>query len=263
MSDKPTILLVEDDIETATDFIDDVQSNIDVVVIHIVPPKNIFDLADTVKNNNIRAVVLDEVFQTHSEATYMGIDAFEYLKDLYPNLPIDILTDFPPGAEFQGRRGGWENFYRKGDFEKSVEYRNEYFSQLLQKIKNYQTQLDNQQNQILSLKEMISTGEISTETVTEALMIKLKDIYFESDPAIEKVIWFYDDDPKEARILIVNRTSIATESIDVFKLNPSEEMPFTQLIAEVTPKEWEQIRSGDIELPKDWIVDNSKTFPKD
>ncbi len=262
MSDKPTILLVEDDIETATDFIDDIQTNIDVTIKHVVPPKNIFALADIVKNNNVKAVILDEVFQTHSEVTYMGIDASEYLKDLYPNLPIDILTDFPPGPEFQGRRVGLENFYRKGDFEKNDGYRKKYFARLLNKVEIYQSQLNNQQDQILSLREMIDAGEINTEIVTEDLMIKLKDIYFDSDPAIESIIWFYDDNPKEVWILIVTRTAISTESVDVFKLNPSEEVPFTQLITEVTPKEWEQIQNGKIKLPETWTIEKSKLFSK-
>ena len=263
MSDKPTILFVEDDIETATDFIDDIQSNIEVTVKHVVPPINISDFADIVKNNDVKAVILDEVFQTHSEATYMGIDASEYLQELYPNLPIDILTDFPPGPEFQGRRVSLENFHRKGDLEKNDEYRNKYFAQLLINIENYQKQLDNRQDQLISLKEMIDKGEINSEIVTEDLMIKLKDIYFESDQAIEAIVWFYDDNPKQTWILIVNRTAIATESVDVFKLNPSEEVPFTQLIAEVTPKEWELIQSGDIKLPEAWTIDNSKIFSKE
>ena len=67
-------------------------------------------------------------------------------------MAIDILTDFPPGPEFQGRRVRWENFYRKGDFETIDGYRNNYFIQLLKKIEEYQAQLDNQQNQILMIQ---------------------------------------------------------------------------------------------------------------
>lgn len=263
MGDKPTILLVEDDNETASDFVDDIQGSIDVSVIHVGPPKNYFDLSDVIKTENIKAVILDEVFQTHSEVSYLGIDVFEYLKDIYPNLPIDILTDFPPGPEFQGRRVSSENFYRKGDFETIDGYRNQYFNQLIKNIEKYQAQLDNQQNQILSLIESIEAGEINSEIVTEDLLLKIRDIYFEADPAIEAIVWFYENRPEAVRILIVNRTGISTEQVDVFKLNPSEEVPFTQLVAEVTPKEWERIQRGEIELPEEWVIDNSKVFSKE
>ena len=37
MNEKSYILLVEDDKETATDFIDDIQNNIPVKVIHVIP----------------------------------------------------------------------------------------------------------------------------------------------------------------------------------------------------------------------------------
>ncbi len=72
---------------------------------------------------------------------------------------------------------------------------------------------------------------------------------------IEQIIWMAplaDGFEKGVRLLGINRTTIPSGSVLVFPFAPSEDIPFQQLIADVTPREWKQIQSGKLPLPEGW-----------
>jgi hypothetical protein len=61
---------------------EDIESAIDVHLVAVVPPVELFALASKVSELGASAVIIDELLQQRSDATYMGIDAFDYLTRL-------------------------------------------------------------------------------------------------------------------------------------------------------------------------------------
>lgn len=67
---------------------------------------------------------------------------------------------------------------------------------------------------------------------------------------------------KQVCLLEVNRTTIPSEHVLVFHFAPSEDVPFQQLIADVTPTEWKQIESGTHPLPQGWNLNTAQVFKR-
>ena len=88
MNDKPVILLVEDSPDAASEFRDEIKKQIDLQVIVAAPPTNLLELPLLISTHHANAVILDHILQEHSDVTYMGIDAYELLRNAIPSLPL-------------------------------------------------------------------------------------------------------------------------------------------------------------------------------
>jgi len=251
MENEPVILLVEDDPDDARDYKEDIEASIDVTVITVTPPEDLSDLAVLVAEHDAGAVILDERLQQRSDATYVGIDVLEYLRNAFPNLPVDILTNYPHSSELKGRGLPQENLIRKREFDDDEEFRQSYLQDLYQRMRHYRQE----------------RGEghplpAVTDTVTRDFVESLAKMHFEADEGVEQIVWFKSREGKEIRLIEVNRTALPSDSIQVFRFAPSDEVPFPIFIADVRPSEWERVQSGDISLPEGWITENIEVFQR-
>jgi len=249
MDDKLTILFVEDDPESASDYKEDIEALIDVTVIAVAPPVDLSDLAALVNEHNASAVILDELLQQRSDATYVGIDALDYLRIAFPRLPIDILTDYPHSPELKGRGLQVDHLRRKRDLDDDEAYKQSYLQELYQRMRRYRQRGDERHE-----------FTAASDTVTKEFVESLAQLHFEADDGIEQIIWVRSGDEKEIRLIEVNRTALPTESIQVFRFAPSEDVPFPIFITDVRPTEWERIESGDIPLPEGWSLEEAQVF---
>jgi hypothetical protein len=250
MADKPIVLLVEDDPDSASDYKEDIETLIDVAVIAIAPPADLLDLVALVDKVDASAVILDERLQQRSDATYVGVDALDYLRSTFPRLPVDILTNYPHSPELRGRGLYIENLVRKRDFDNDEDFRQSYLQELYQRMRRYR-QRDKDEG-----PELIA----APNTVTEEFVKNLAQLHFEADDGIEQIIWMKGGEKKQIRLIEVNRTALPTESVEIFRFAPSEDVPFPILIADVRPTEWERIQNGDIPLPDGWALEEAQVF---
>jgi len=249
MEDKPIILLVEDELDSANDYKEDIEALIDVTVIPVVPPADLLDLIALINKHGASAVILDELLQQRSDATYMGIDALDYLRSAFPRLPVDILTNYPHSSELKGRGLHVDNLVRKRDFDDDVDFRESYLQGLYQRIRRYRQKQDEHH-------ELIA----ASDTVTKEFVESLAQLHFDADDEIEQIIWVKSDEERLIRLIEVNRTALPTESVQAFRFAPSEDVPFPIYIADVRPTEWERIQSGDIPLPEGWSLEGAQVF---
>ncbi|MFQ5633442.1 MAG: hypothetical protein ACE5I1_32140 [bacterium] len=83
---------------------------------------------------------------------------------------------------------------------------------------------------------------------------------FEVEDGLERIVWLRQGANDEIRLIEVNRNGIPTGRVEVFYFAPSEDVPFETYLSDITPKEWQQVLSGEIPLPKDWVLKNSKEY---
>ncbi|MBM4464160.1 MAG: response regulator [Chloroflexi bacterium] len=249
MDDKLTILFVEDDPDSASDYKGDIEALIDVTVIAIAPPADLLDLTALVNEVNASAVILDERLQQLSDATYAGIDAFDYLRSAFPGLPVDILTAYPHSSELKRRGLQIDHLIRKRDLDDDEAYKQSYLQELYQRMRRYR-QREDERHEFMA----------ASDTVTKEFVESLAQLHFEADDGIEQIIWVRSGDEKEIRLIEVNRTALPTESIQIFRFAPSEDVPFPTFIADIRPTEWERIQSGDIPLPEGWSLEETRVF---
>jgi hypothetical protein len=249
MEDKPIVLFVEDDLDSASDYKEDIEALIDVAVIAIAPPVDLLDLRALVNELDASAVILDERLQQRSDATYVGVDALDYLRSAFPGLPLDILTNYPHSPELRGRGLHAENLVRKRDFDEDEAFRMSYLKELYQRIIRYRQREDEHPKLIPA-----------SDTVTKEFVESLAQLHFDADDEIEQIIWVRSDKERQIRLIEVNRTALPTESVQAFRFAPSEDVPFPIYIADVRPTEWERIQSGDIPLPEGWSLEGAQVF---
>lgn len=249
--EKPRVLLVEDDPDSARDYEQDIEALIDVEVVAASPPVDLLDLLALISEYRVSAVILDEMLQQRSDATYVGIDAFEYLTEAFPGLPVYILTNYPHSPELKQRGLPVDNLWRKRDFDEMAEVKEGHLRDLHRQIERYHQE-----------STEIQKPTATSDLVTEELVRYLARLHFESDDAIERIGWFRSEGEKQVRLIEVSRTTLPTGSIQVFRFPASEEIPFPILIADVTPTEWSQVVSGDIELPPNWALDTVQMFER-
>jgi len=96
-----SVLLIEDDVDWANSYIEDAEELAGIRVIHQIPPRELWDLEKLIAQFNSKAVVLDELLQQNSDASYLGIDALNYLANVFPHMPLVIVTEYPPGPELK------------------------------------------------------------------------------------------------------------------------------------------------------------------
>jgi CheY-like chemotaxis protein len=251
MGSEFVILLVEDDPDDACDYKQDIEASIDVTVISVTPPEELSDLAAMVAEYDASAVVLDERLQQRSSATYVGIDALEYLRNAVPQLPMYILTNYPHSSELKGRGLLAENLIRKRDFDDDEDFRQSYLQELYQRIRHYHKEPNEGH-------PLPAPGD----TVTKDFVEGLAQLHFEADEGVEQIAWFRTDEGKEIHLIEINRTALPSDSIQVFRFAPSEEVPFPMLIADVRPSEWERVQSGEIPLPEGWEMEEIEMFQR-
>ncbi len=83
---------------------------------------------------------------------------------------------------------------------------------------------------------------------------------FEVEDGLERIVWLRDGAGEKIRLLEVNRNGFPTGRIEAFYFAPFAEVPFKTYLADITPREWQQVLSGEIQLPKDWSLENRREF---
>lgn len=80
----------------------------------VAPSTELLDLPLLITQHHADAVIIEQDLQSHSEVTYMGIDAFEFLQNALPGLPLYVLTESAPSPELNELPTG--QLIRKDDF---------------------------------------------------------------------------------------------------------------------------------------------------
>ena len=62
------------------------------------------------------------------------------------------------------------------------------------------------------------------------------------------------------RLLEVNAATVPTGSVEPFTFSPTQEIPFSTVIAEITPDELESLRSDPEALPEGWSLSRAERF---
>jgi hypothetical protein len=83
---------------------------------------------------------------------------------------------------------------------------------------------------------------------------------FEVEDGLELVVWLRRGAGDTIRLIEVNRNGFPTGRIEAFYFAPSEDVPFRTYLADITPKEWQQILSGVIPLPEGWSLEDRREF---
>ena len=99
----------------------------------------------------------------------------------------------------------------------------------------------------------------------EEAVRELVEWHYEVDPNMTEVIRLFsenEDDPKEPiKFLEVSPDTVASGNVMTFTFRGTEDAPYNMRIATVTPDEMEQVRRGEMPLPKEWNLDNSVIYP--
>jgi hypothetical protein len=114
----PNIALIDDrdgDRETAADRMRLQLEGSDWTIIDSGPLKEISEYPAWIAENDIATIVLDQRLQETGEVQYEGADLAEYLRQLYPELPIYILTTYSGDDAVQGM-GDVEDVINRHDF---------------------------------------------------------------------------------------------------------------------------------------------------
>ncbi|MBC8233027.1 hypothetical protein H8E77_26075 [bacterium] len=101
---------------------------------------------------------------------------------------------------------------------------------------------------------------MSNEQQIEEVVHQLIRAHFEIEEGIDEIVWLKDGEDKEIRLIEINRNTLPIGSFLPFYFAPSKDVPFPVRIADVTPQEWKQVRSGDIPLPPDWTLRKIQIF---
>lgn len=252
MSKKQTILLIEDDKVSADEYLEDASTYLaQYEVKYEKPRKNISDIVDLIKKYSAVAVVVDERLMQHSDAGYLGIDLLKYLRNSRRGLPVVILTEYDQDSVL--RKVPREQLFRKFDLLKPAgkKYHFDILKDLI--------------NQSLN-KNKTKPSKGNTSAATKISKVNVEEIarqHFLLDDAVEKVIWFKNNKRKEVQLIEVSRTALPTGSVEAFFISSSKEIPFSLLVADVSPKEWESIQKGKIPLPDGWDLKKVAVFDRD
>lgn len=98
----------------------------------------------------------------------------------------------------------------------------------------------------------------------DAAARRLIDWHFSVEPELREVYRIVMDDEgsqeEPIRLLEVNAATVATGSVEPFAFSPTVEIPFSTVIAEITPEELEWIRSKPEALPRGWDLSRAERF---
>ncbi|MFI5301731.1 MAG: hypothetical protein ACHREM_26885 [Polyangiales bacterium] len=95
---------------------------------------------------------------------------------------------------------------------------------------------------------------------------ELANWHFGVEPDLQRVIRIVaenEDEPNEPiKLLEVNAATVASGSVEPFAFAPSESVPFPTVIAEITPEEYERIKSDQMTLPAGWSLAKTQLFER-
>ncbi len=101
---------------------------------------------------------------------------------------------------------------------------------------------------------------LTKDEVTQRLI----DWHFQVEPEIMEVYRFLgqgEDSPREPiKLLEVSEATLAAGRVVPFGFGPTEEVPYSCVIANVTPEEMTQILEGAIRLPEGWEMSRSQHY---
>lgn len=103
---------------------------------------------------------------------------------------------------------------------------------------------------------------MSTQQIKE-IVRRMAHEHFEIDEGIECVIWVKNGGEKEIRLIEVNRNTFPEGKILTFYLGATEEYPLPARLADITPEEWEKVKTGLISLPTGWSLDDIEIFQRE
>jgi DNA-binding NarL/FixJ family response regulator len=250
MSKKQKILLIEDDKESADEYLEDASTYLaGYDVLFEMPPNEISGVVELIKKYNVTAVVVDERLRQRSDAGYLGIDVLNYLKNAKPGLPVAILTEYEQDAVL--RKVPSEQLFRKIDLLKDAG-KKYHFDIVKDLIKQYQKK----QNKIISQKKVVS--KINKSNVKE-----IARLHFLMDNSIEKIVWVRNSKRKEIQLLEVSRTSLPTQSVEPFLISANKEVVIDLIVADITPQEWKSIQKNKIKLPSGWDLTKITSFDRE
>jgi hypothetical protein len=227
-----------------------------VKVVYEIPPRELIDLSRLVERYNPQAIILDELLQQGSDASYLGIDAFMYLANVYPNMPRFIVTEYPPGPELKNFTGGYGYVIRKIDLQQQA-YKERHFKELMDAVNAFagkKLTLEDQANRLKGMKP----EQISDDTIRN-----IARLHFLMEDTIEQVVWFENKERQEIHLVEVNRIALPTDSVEPFLIPASDEIPIPLLVADVTPKEWVKIEKSEISLPDGWELGKMHIFERE
>jgi DNA-binding NarL/FixJ family response regulator len=249
MSKKYKIMVVEDDDESADEYLEDASTYLlGYDVFHQIPPREISDIVEVIKEQNVTAVVVDERLRQRSDAGYLGIDVLNYLKNASPELPVVILTEYEQDPVL--RKVPSEQLFRKIDLLKDVG-KKYHFKIIKDLIKQYRSK----QNKIKSQKRTISKTKRSR-------VKEIARLHFLMDDSIERIIWFQNSKRKEIQLIEVSRTALPSQSVEAFLISSNKEVDANLLVADVTPQEWKSIQNRKIKLPSGWQLTKITSFER-
>jgi len=97
----------------------------------------------------------------------------------------------------------------------------------------------------------------------EELVRRLAREHFDLEEGIERVIWVKNDGVKEIHLIEVNRNTFPEGKVLTFYLGATEEYPLPVRLADITPEEWDKVKSGLIPLPNGWSLDDIEIFERE
>ena len=252
MSSKQKILVIEDDKESAEEYLEDADTYLSSFdMLYQIPPREISEIVEIIKGKNVTALVVDERLMQHSDASYLGIDVLNYLENAMPGLPVVILTEYDQDSVL--RKVPREQLFKKYDLLKDSG-KKYHFDILKDLIREYQKK----RNKIKSPKRSSVITKINKTSVKEVARN-----HFLIDDSIEEIIWFKNSKRKEVQLLEISRTALPTDSIEAFLISANKEIPIDLLVADVSPKEWEKIQKGKINLPVGWDIRKITAFNRE
>jgi hypothetical protein len=90
--------------------------------------------------------------------------------------------------------------------------------------------------------------------------------HFEVEPELREVYRMLSDDEdaqgEPIKLLEVNEATVATGGVEAFGFTPTKDIPFTTVIAEITPAELEALRTRPEALPKGWSLSRAQRFDR-
>jgi hypothetical protein len=104
--------------------------------------------------------------------------------------------------------------------------------------------------------------EPMTDTQVTELVRQLTRSHFDIEEGVERIIWVKNGNPREVRLIEINRDVIPVGDFYAFSFAPSQAFPLPIRIADVTPQEWEQIQRGEIKLPAEWSLEKTQVFER-
>jgi hypothetical protein len=94
---------------------------------------------------------------------------------------------------------------------------------------------------------------------------QLVEWHYEIEPGLElvyRVVSEDEDDPKEPiKLVEINSAAVGTGSFEAFAFAPSDDIPYTTVIAELTHEQLQKLRA-DGALPPGWNLDTAIEIPR-